>query len=811
MIELPRALHRIPERESGIDAIGMVPWGTHFCAFYEKGEDIADILSSYLETGLKNNEFCMCITSEPLGAGELKAMMAAAMPDFGEYVKRGQIEIIPYDEWYFIDGVFDSKRALDGLLKKLQEAMSRGYSGLRLTGNTFWMEKDNWRDFQDYEQELSDTIGQYNMIAMCTYSLDKCRAADIMEVANCHQFVIGKLDGKWSVIESQERKNVRKALQESDIRFRSLIQNSSDMTRILDREGRIIFDSPASEKILGYPHGYMLGKSSFDFMHPDDREKARDNLREVFEGTKSGVPLELRMRKADGEYLDVESTCTNMIGVPGVDGFVINARPITERKRAEARLRMLSKAVEDSPATVVVTDVAGNIEYVNPKFTQLTGYTFDEAKGKNPRILKSGMTPREEHERLWAAILAGKEWHGEFLNKKKNGELYWESAIISPILDDKGNIAHFIAVKEDITERKRVEKDLRLAQFSINSSADEIMLIEPDGHIFSVNEAACKTLGYSRDELVTRYIWEIHPRRPRNDWAPHWQELKQHRAINFESIQRTKDGRVIPIEITANYLEFEGKEYNCAIIREITERKRMEEELKEAKERAELYLDLMSHDINNINQIAMGYLELANETLALDNEEKELVSRPLDALRNSSTLIENVRKLQKITEGGIKTDVVDLKGLLSQIAEDFSSINGREVSINLDARDRYKVRANGLIRDIFANLIGNAIKHSGNDKRIYINIIVSRLVEDGKDLCRVAIEDNGPGVPDALKDKLFNRFQRGETTASGKGLGLYLVRSLVDDFHGRVWVEDRIKGDHTRGARFVVVLPAAGK
>jgi PAS domain S-box-containing protein len=124
-------------------------------------------------------------------------------------------------------------------------------------------------------------------------------------------------------------------------------------------------------------------------------------------------------------------------------------------------LRKLSRAVEQSPSIITIADSEGNIEYVNPKFTQVTGYAFEEVIGKNPRILKSGETPPEEYKRLWEAITSGREWRGEFHNKKKNGELYWASASISPIRDREGLITHFLGVEEDITERKRAEEEIR--------------------------------------------------------------------------------------------------------------------------------------------------------------------------------------------------------------------------------------------------------------------------------------------------------------------------------------------------------------
>jgi diguanylate cyclase (GGDEF)-like protein/PAS domain S-box-containing protein len=133
---------------------------------------------------------------------------------------------------------------------------------------------------------------------------------------------------------------------------------------------------------------------------------------------------------------------------------------LVERKHVEDQLRQLSRAVEHSPVSIMITDASGNIEYVNPKFTEVTGYTFAEVRGKNPRLLKSGETPSGEYRVLWETIKAGKEWTGEFHNRKKTGELYWEAASISPITDAVGNITHFVAVKEDITARKQVEQQL---------------------------------------------------------------------------------------------------------------------------------------------------------------------------------------------------------------------------------------------------------------------------------------------------------------------------------------------------------------
>jgi PAS domain S-box-containing protein len=164
------------------------------------------------------------------------------------------------------------------------------------------------------------------------------------------------------------------------------------------------------------------------------------------------------LETSDGRRIEVEFV-SNVYLVNHQKVIQCNIRDITGRKRMDEKLRQLSRAVEQSPASIVITNPAGDIEYANPKFINVTGYTLAEILGKNPRILKSGEISPETYRELWQTITAGKEWRGEFHNKKKNGELYWESASISPIRDRAGRVTHYVAVKEDITARKQNEAE----------------------------------------------------------------------------------------------------------------------------------------------------------------------------------------------------------------------------------------------------------------------------------------------------------------------------------------------------------------
>jgi signal transduction histidine kinase len=268
-------------------------------------------------------------------------------------------------------------------------------------------------------------------------------------------------------------------------------------------------------------------------------------------------------------------------------------------------------------------------------------------------------------------------------------------------------------------------------------------------------------------------------------------------TVLFSGIIATAAASLVLRKIRSLYME---------IYLENEERKRAEEALTVAKDEAELYVDLMCHDINNLNQVALGYLEMARDVMK-DEETKAFILKPLGVIRSSSELIENVGKLQKVKGDRLKVEAVDINDVLFELQSEFA--RGKEVTIRFDPSPGCYVLANGLIKDVFSNLIGNAVKHSGSGP-VQISLMLKRLKARGQEYIEVAVEDNGPGIPDDIKDKIFSRFQRGDTKAHGKGLGLYLVKTLVEGFHGRVRAEDRVPGDRGRGSRFVVRLPAAG-
>ena len=258
-------------RRFGSVLVGEVPWGTHLCQFYENKEDLIDILVPYFAEGLRNNEFCMWVTSPPLEVEEARAALSKALPNLDEYFRKGQIEIISYDNWYLLGGKFDPNIVLQGWVQKEKDAIQRGFDGLRLTGNTFWIEQNLWGKFVDYEETVNAVIGEHKMIALCTYCLKNCSGTDVVDVERNHVGTLIKQGQKWSLVEDVViRKQADEALRKSEEEYSSLFANMIDgfayCQMIFDEKGKpvdfvYLQINDAFERITGLKRDWLLGKS----------------------------------------------------------------------------------------------------------------------------------------------------------------------------------------------------------------------------------------------------------------------------------------------------------------------------------------------------------------------------------------------------------------------------------------------------------------------------------------------------------------------------------------------------------------------
>jgi C4-dicarboxylate-specific signal transduction histidine kinase len=218
-------------RQTGIEPVGEMPWGTHFCHFYETKDDLLETLLPFFKAGLESNEFCAWVISEPLNEAEVWKALDRTVPDFDRYVSSHSIELLSARDVYLAGGEIDLHRIIGNWSAKLEGALSRGYQGIRVTGNTAWLEQKQWRQFMEYEAELNRGISDHPMLVLCTYPLSTCGATEFLDVAGTHQFAVAKRGGRWEMVETPQ---LRQAKAEIARLNRDLEQRVLDRTMQLE-------------------------------------------------------------------------------------------------------------------------------------------------------------------------------------------------------------------------------------------------------------------------------------------------------------------------------------------------------------------------------------------------------------------------------------------------------------------------------------------------------------------------------------------------------------------------------------------------
>ncbi|MEI6034676.1 MAG: PAS domain S-box protein [Verrucomicrobiae bacterium] len=635
--------------------------------------------------------------------------------------------------------------------------------------------------------------------------------------------------------EITERKRMETLLRQSEEFYRSLFKNMLNGYAYC----QMLFEN-------GKPHDFI-------YIATNDAFESQTGLKnvvgkkasEVLPGIREADPglLEIFGRVASTGQPDFFETFVESMQMwfaisvfsPTPGHFAAMFDVITERKKSEEALRNLGAAVEQNPASIVITNLAGEIEYVNPKFCAVTGYTAEEAKGQNPRLLKSGEQPPETYRDLWETILSGKDWHGEFHNKTKEGELYWESASISPIRSSSGQITHFVAVKEDITARKRVqdelsESELRFAQLA-EQSRTFIWEVDADGLYTYVSHVVESVLGYLPHELIGRmHFYDLHPENGRQAFQDAALKIFAGRAEfkNLENPSLAKDGRTIWLSTNGiPLLNADGslRGYRGSD-RDITVKKLAEEEilrinhqLAEATKTAESataakseFLATMSHEIRTPMNGVIGMTNLLLDT-GLDAEQRHYAEVVRSSGESLLCLINDILDFSKIQAGMLQIEALDfdlsslLSGLFSLLA-----VTAREKGLGLTcaADPAAPVRLHGdsrRLRQVLINLIGNAIKFTLAGEVAVRVELVEKTKSDA--LLRFSVRDTGIGIPADKQARIFEKFVQADSstarTFGGSGLGLAISKQLVELMGGEIGVIS----DEGKGSEFWFALRLA--
>lgn len=306
--------------------------------------------------------------------------------------------------------------------------------------------------------------------------------------------------------------NKNTALEESEARVKTVLEGAPDALLIVGQSGKISYLNTQAEKTFGYSRRELLGMDTWMLVPEEFKEAHPDNVRSFFNRPMDQMYAQLSDAEAvvkGGRRIAVDIKLSP-IKTPNGLQVIASVRDVTEQKKAQEVIRKLSKVVDQSPVIVVITDRQGTIEYVNPAFCDVTGYASGDVLGRNPRILQSGKTPISTYRNLWRTILGGSPWKGIFHNRRKNGEEYWESASIAPITGESGEITHFVAVKEDVTERMRMEEAVRESEVKyrelVENASSIILKMDCDGIITFFNEYAQEFFGYDEEEILGHNI-----------------------------------------------------------------------------------------------------------------------------------------------------------------------------------------------------------------------------------------------------------------------------------------------------------------
>jgi PAS domain S-box-containing protein len=604
--------------------------------------------------------------------------------------------------------------------------------------------------------------------------------------------------------------------------FASIVEFSDDAIVGKTLDGEITSWNAGAEKIYGYKPDEVIGRN-VSMLAPTDLV---GEIHKILEQINKGVSVRdhetLRIRK-DGRRINVALSVSPIKdGAGNIIGSSTIARDITNRKQTEEKLSMLAKAVEQSGNIIVITDTEGSIQYVNPAFEHTTGYSRDEALGQNPRILKGGHRSRESYKRLWDTITSGAQWSGNFTNRRKDGTLYEEEATISPVRNGAGKIINYVAVKQDVTERKIAEKEKArlLAQVQDQKQRIDSIVTNVPGVVWEawgqpdessqridfVSDYVEKMLGYTVEEwLSTPNYWLsiVHPddkdraaREAASIYAGRTGGVTAFRWI-------TSDGRALWVESHISVVcDGAGNPIGMrGVTLDVTERMVAEEEitrahnlaLETAQVKAE-FLANMSHELRTPMNGIIGFTDLMLETDLSDEQRDylDMVSKSADSLM---TLINNILTFSESDPA--KLESVEF-ALEEHVHESVMSFAG--AAKNKGLRLSYQISSDapatltgdpGRLSKLLRLLVDNAVKFTERgDIAVRVSLRSHTADEIG---LRFTVRDTGIGIPADRHQAIFNPFIQVDGSTSrrhgGAGLGLAICRHMVEMVGDRIWVE----------------------
>ncbi|MCJ7442471.1 MAG: PAS domain S-box protein [Thermoanaerobaculaceae bacterium] len=479
-----------------------------------------------------------------------------------------------------------------------------------------------------------------------------------------------------------ERKQVEAAVRESEERYRRLVDTMQDVVFTLSMTGTLTSLNAAFERITGWSCSEWVGRPFADLVHPDDLNYALDNFARVLDQRSPGL-FELRIKARDGSWLDGEFSGVQLLENGGVVGALGTVRDVTQRRRETEERKRLAAAVEQAAEAIMVTDVEGTIEYVNPAFERISGYAAGEVLGANPRILKSGKHDEGFYREMWETLWRGEVWSGRFVNRCRDGSLIEEDATISPVRDPSGRVAHFVAVKRDVTQEALLEQQLRQVQ-------------------------------------------------------------------RLEAIGRLAGG--------------------------------------------------VAHDFNNLLQAMLSQTQIIHNNPDDPRRVADTVDELEQQIRRGAALSRQLLLFSRRETA--KPERLDLSEVVGGATQLLRRLVRENIAFAVELADEPLpvIADRGQIDQVLMNLVVNASDAMPEGGRLVVRTGVG---EGGT--AWLSVEDTGQGVPEGIRDRIFEPFFTTKGADKGSGLGLAVVHGIVTQHDGTIRVSDREGG----GTVFRIELPKA--
>lgn len=618
-----------------------------------------------------------------------------------------------------------------------------------------------------------------------------------------------------------EEITARKKLEEDRDRIWNL---SRDFICVAGMDGFFKYLNPAWEKNLGYTREELLAKPFFDFIHLDDKEKTKREVESLAAG-KITIDFENRYIAKDGLFHDISWTITPLVSERLM--YCIG-RDITESKNAEADLkreRDFSRSlIATAQAVILVLNPDGTIRSINPYMEEICGYRLKEVKGKDWFETFVPDYDRQRVHTLFDQAINDIQTKGNVnpIITKDEQEVYieWYDKTLK---NQDGQTVGLLVIGQDVTERKRTEEQLYFMKNAVDGSSDSAFWSVESGRLVYVNDTACRGLGYSREELLAMTVWDFSPNITPKKWGLFWQDLKDKRAVKMETVHQARDGKRINVEVLDTLIEYDGREYNCSFVRDITDRVRAEEERQLLESRLQQVQKMeaigtlaggIAHDFNNILMAIFGYAGMVQMELEPGSDLWKKQQEVINAGKRARDLVKQIltfSRQAKVERQPLQVHLI-VKEALKLLRASIPTII--DIHEKIVTTDDFVLADSTQIHQIVMNLCTNAyqsMRETGGSLTVELFQVdveqQSPLFRNG-DLPAgpylvLKIMDTGCGMDRLTQGRIFEPFFTTKFKEKGIGMGLAVVHGIIKSYGGYINVQS-LQG---KGTTFEVYLP----